>query len=143
MSGVVRWSRFAFNIAAWLFVACVAYQVYLAGQAVFQTASFDPHREFGYLFGLLTLVLIVLAVIGRTGRRVIGASALLIVLFAMQSVFVAFKTSSPAFAALHPLNGFVIGLVAVGLAWQTRGYLRAPRVQPGASSAAAAETKPA
>lgn len=141
MSGVVRWSRFAFNITAWLFVACVVYQVYLAGQGVFQTGSFDPHREFGYLFGLLTLVLIVLAALGRTGWRVIGASTLLLLLFAMQSVFVAFKNSSPAFAALHPLNGFVIGLVAVGVAWQTRSYLRPPRVQPGESPAAAAETR--
>jgi len=131
MSGVVRWSRFAFNIVAWLFVACVGYQIYLAGQAVFgAAASFDPHREFGYLFGLLTLVLVVLAVLGRTGWRVIGASALLLVLFAMQSVFVAFKDSSPTIAALHPLNGFLIGVVAVALAWLTRAYLRAPRVEP-------------
>jgi hypothetical protein len=128
MSGVVRWSRFAFNIVAWLFVACVGYQIYLAGQAVFgAAASFDPHREFGYLFGLLTLVLVVLAALGRTGWRVIGASALVLVLFAMQSVFVAFKDSSPAFAALHPLNGFLIGLVAVALAWGTRDWLRTPK----------------
>ena len=113
MSSVVRWSRFAFNVTAWLFVACVAYQVYLAGQGVFQTGGFAPHREFGYLFGLLTLVLIGLAALGRTGWRVIGASALLLGLFALQSVFVALRDTSPAFAALHPLNGFVIGLIAV------------------------------
>ncbi len=71
----------------------------------------------------------------------IGASALLLVLFALQSVFVAFKDSSPAFAALHPLNGFLIGLVAVALAWQTRAYLRAPRVERGNPPAQAGDTK--
>lgn len=141
MSSVVRWSRFTFNVTAWLFVVCVVYQVYLAGQGVFQTGSFVPHREFGYLFGLLTLVLIVLAALGRTGWRVIGTSALLLGLFALQSVFVALRSTSPAFAALHPLNGFVIGLIAVGLAWQTRDYLRAPRVERDSSSAQAGETK--
>lgn len=141
MSSVVRWSRFTFNVTAWLFVVCVVYQVYLAGQGVFQTSSFVPHREFGYLFGLLTLVLIVLAALGRTGWRVIGTSALLLGLFALQSVFVALRSTSPAFAALHPLNGFVIGLIAVGLAWQTRDYLRAPRVERDSSSAQAGETK--
>jgi hypothetical protein len=30
----------------------------------------------------------------------------------------------PAAAALHPLNGVVIFLVALYLAWTTRGYLR-------------------
>ena len=95
MSSVVRWSRFTFNVTAWLFVVCVVYQVYLAGQGVFQTGSFVPHREFGYLFGLLTLVLIVLAALGRTGWRVIGTSALLLGLFALQSVFVAFGAPAP------------------------------------------------
>jgi hypothetical protein len=132
MSSVTRWSRFLFNVVAWLFVAGVAYQVYLAGQAVFvpPTGNFEPHRNFGYLFGLLTLVMIVLAAIGRTGWRVIGASALLLVLFALQSAFVLMRESSPTVAALHPLNGFVIGVVALALAWGTRGYLRAPRGTP-------------
>ena len=127
MSSVVRWSRFGFNVVAWLFVACCLLQVYLAGLGVFAGSSnFETHAGFGYTFGLLTLVLIVLALLGRTGRRVTGASVLLLVLFALQSVFIAMWADSPTVAALHPLNGFFILFVAVATAWATLGYLRAP-----------------
>ena len=47
----------------------------------------------------------------------------LIVLFALQSAFVALRTDMPAVAALHPLNGFLILLLAIELtryAWVTR-----------------------
>lgn len=131
MPGYVRWARVAFNLVAWLFAACCAIQVYLAGLGVFASSSnFITHRDFGYLFGLLTLVLIVLAILARAPRRLIGASALVLVLFALQSVFVLLWKSTPpvpAAAALHPLNGFVILLVALAMAWTTRGYLRSDR----------------
>jgi hypothetical protein len=54
----------------------------------------------------------------------IGGAALFVVLFTLQSVFVAVRTDMPAVAALHPLNGFVILLVGVLLgrrAWNDRG----------------------
>lgn len=127
MSGYVRWARFAFNVVAWLFAVCVAVQIYLAGVAVFAippTNDFDLHRNFGYLFGLLTLVMIGLAIVARLPRRVIGASALILALFALQSVFVLMRASTPAAAALHPLNGFVIFVVSLWVAWTTRGHLR-------------------
>ena len=50
---------------------------------------------------------------GRLPRRVVGMSALLLVLFALQSVFVALRTELPAVAALHPLNGFAILALAI------------------------------
>jgi len=143
MSGVVRWSRWLFNVVAWLFVAGVAFQVYLAGKGVFAFSgeeAFAPHRGFGDLLGLLTIVLIVLAALGRTGSRTIAMSVLLFVLFVVQSIL---AYSPPAVAALHPVNGFLIGLVSVVLAWRTRGYLRAPRVEPVAASQTPSETKPA
>ena len=134
MSAVTRWSRSAFNLVAWLFAACCAIQVYLAGLGVFAGSSnFETHVNFGYMFGLLTLVLIVLAVLSRPGRRFVGAAVLLLVLFALQSVFILLWKSSPpvgAAAALHPLNGFLITLVALWMAWTTRGYLRAKEPGP-------------
>jgi hypothetical protein len=100
-------------VAAATFVACGVIQVFLAGLGVFDDpAAFVTHREFGYLFGWLTLVILVLALIGREPRRVTGLSALLLVLFALQSVFVAVRAEMPVVAALHPLNGFAILAVA-------------------------------
>ena len=101
-----------FVIAA--FAACAVVQVFLAGLGVFNDPrAFITHREFGYLFGWLTLFGLVLALVGRLPRRVVGMSALLLVLFAMQSVFVALRTDLPAVAALHPLNGFAILALAI------------------------------
>jgi hypothetical protein len=138
LSGIVRWSRFLFNVLAWIFVACVAFQIYLAGVGVFSTGNFDPHRGFA-IFGLLTIVMFVVALAARAPGWVIGGSALLFGLFFLQSIFVAMRESAPSVAALHPLNGFLIGLVSVVIAWRTRGWLRAP--EPAVAPEAAPETK--
>ena len=134
------YARAAQPWVAWLFVACVVVQVFLAGLGVFDSpTSFVTHREFGYLFGWLVFVLLALAIAGRMGRRIIGASALLIVLFILQSVFVAFRTTQPAVAALHPVNGFLIGLVGIVLAREGRrlaAAARGPRATPLATDAA-------
>lgn len=56
MSASLRPARTAFAVVAWLFVACVAVQVYLAGMGVFVgPQNFLTHRDFGYLSGMLTL----------------------------------------------------------------------------------------
>jgi Ni,Fe-hydrogenase I cytochrome b subunit len=113
--------RFAFIGVAWLFLACVVVQVFLAGLGVFAGAqNFNLHREFGYLFGWLTLLLLLLAIGGRLGRRWIGLSALLLVLFAFQSVFVALREVLPAAAALHPVNALAIFGVALHVARRSR-----------------------
>jgi len=117
-------ARRALPFVAGAFVACAILQVFLAGLGVFNDpSSFITHRNFGYTFGWLTLVILVLAIVGRNGRRLIGLSALLLVLFSLQSVFVALRTDMPTVAALHPLNGFAILLVSIVLtrdAWLAR-----------------------
>jgi Family of unknown function (DUF6220) len=129
------YARAAQPWVAWLFVACVVVQVFLAGLGVFDSPSgFVTHREFGYLFGWLVPVLLVLAIAGRMGRRIIGLSVLLIVLFTLQSVFVQLRTSQPALAALHPVNGFLIGLVGIVLARDGR-RLAATAPAPPATAA--------
>jgi mercuric ion transport protein len=99
--------------AIWLFTACAVVQVFLAGLGVFvNPARFELHRDFGYTFGLLLLVVIVAAILGRLGRRQIGFAVVLMVLYALQSVFVAMRGTVPEIAALHPVNGFLIIAVA-------------------------------
>jgi uncharacterized protein DUF6220 len=134
---VRSFARTALPWVAWLFVACVVVQVFLAGLGVFDSPkSFITHREFGYLFGWLVFVILGLAIAGRIGRRLIGLSALLVVLFILQSVFVAFRTSQPMVAALHPVNGFLIGLVGIVLAREGRRLAAATPLRPVTGSSA-------
>ena len=126
------YARSALPFVAGLFAACTVVQVFLAGLGVFEgPQNFITHREFGYTFSWLILVLVVLAVVGRVPRRITGLALLLGLLFVLQSVFVAFRSNMPQVAALHPVNGFLIVLVALLVtrdAWHAR---RAPRTAAG------------
>jgi hypothetical protein len=119
--------RFLFNLVAWVFAAGSALAVYLAGWSVFAAGSFELHRNFSYLFGALTLLLLALAGLGRLPMREIGISLALLFLFLLQSVFVFVWADNPELAALHALNGFAILFLAIVLAWTTGGYLRLRR----------------
>jgi mercuric ion transport protein len=134
-------ARLALPIVGAAFVACLAIQVFLAGLGVFDDPrSFITHREFGYGIGLLTLAMLVLALVGRSSRLVATGSALMLVQFAMQSVFIALRDTAPAVAALHPVNGFLILLVAVlvtRVAWLER------RVPLGVAGSRRADAAPA
>jgi mercuric ion transport protein len=135
-------ARRSLPFAAAAFVACAILQVFLAGLGVFDDpGSFVTHREFGYTFGWLTLLVLVLALVGRSPRRITGLCALLLVLFAFQSVFVALRTDYPAIAALHPLNGFAIlgvGVVITRQAWAVRRVPMPERPEASATSATSA-----
>lgn len=115
------------------FVGCCLVQVFLAGLGVFDDpSSFITHREFGYTFGWLTLVALVVAIAGRQSRLLTGLAALLLVQMALQSILVAMREAQPAVAALHPVNGFLLVLVAT---WA----FRLARVAAREDAAAAAE----
>ena len=117
-------TRTALALVAAAFAACIVVQVFLAGLGVFDgPAAFITHRNFGYIIGWLTVVMLVLAVAGRAGRRLIGLSALTLVQMALQSVFVVLRQDAPAVAALHPVNGVLLLLVTVVIArsaWASR-----------------------
>lgn len=121
---VGSFARRAYPFVAALFVVCGIVQVFLAGLGVFDDpGAFITHRNFGYTFGLLVFVLLLLALVGRMPRALIGGSALLVVLFILQSVFVEIRKDMPAVAALHPLNGFLIlalGSFLTRASWRTR-----------------------
>ena len=125
-------ARSAYPIVAGLFAACAVLQVFLAGLGVFDDpASFITHRNFGYLFGWLTLVLLALALAGRLPRRFAGVAGLLLLLFALQSVFVVMRTDLPAIAALHPLNGFAILGLAIATTRASWAYRQGQSARAG------------
>ena len=112
----------ALAVVAWLFAGCIVIQVFLAGLGVFDSPQrFMTHRDFGYLFGWLSLVALLIAAIGRLPRRLVGLAGLTLVQMALQSVLVLFRQDAPAIAAIHPVNGvllLVTTLVLGQLAWR-------------------------
>lgn len=147
----VRFARIGFALLAWVFVALTVVQVYLAGAAITQlggTGDFGSHQAVGWIISIVALVQLVLAFAGKLGWRTIGASALLLVLMILQSAF--FYLLPANLKPLHPVNGFLVIVLGVWIAWRGLGFIRAPlpvepeRVPaiaaPVASSAAAPET---
>jgi len=124
-------------VVAWLLVAGLLVQVFLAGMGVFDSASmFLTHRDVGYTLTLLPVILVVTSLIGGFGRTETIAAAVMVGQFILQSVFVALRESNPAIAALHPVNGFLILLVAV---WLARDAWRIWRTEPATQGVAVPE----
>jgi tellurite resistance protein TehA-like permease len=131
MTALIRPARVGFVVVSWLLVAGVVVQAYMAGLGVFEGyENFLTHRDFGYLLGLFPMVMLVLSLLGRMQRLLVGASVLLIIQFVLQSVFVAMR-DQPAVAALHAVDGFLILVVAIVVAWSSRGYLRLSPTETG------------
>jgi hypothetical protein len=124
---VVRYMRLAYRGVIWLFVACVVVQVFLAGLGVFAgDDKFEFHRNFGYTFGWLALLLPLLALAGRLGARAIWLSFGVTLLFILQSVLVGLRAEMPYLAALHPVNALAIFWLSLTLARGSRQFAAAP-----------------
>lgn len=122
--------RQAHAVAAWLIVAAIVAQVWLAGAAIPQlggNGSFAVHVDFGYLIGLFILILLILAIVARAGRRRIGQAAGLLVLYVIQSSLPYMDPGLPAAAALHPVNALVMFGLAV---WYARSAWRERELVP-------------
>ena len=135
----------ALAVVAWIFAACILVQVFLAGMGVFDGPErFEAHRNFGYTFGWLTLVMVIIAAVGRLGRVLIGLSLLTLVQFFLQSIFILFREDQPAVAALHPVNGVLLLVVAIAIgriAWA--GRRTAAQAVASSDASTAAPTAPA
>jgi hypothetical protein len=117
-------ARTLHTVVAVLFVVGLIAQVWLAGRGVFESpAMFDTHRNLGYTLSFFTIALLVLGLLGRMGRRPAILAVVIFLLFILQSVLVLMRDSTPAVAALHPVNGFLILFLAIVLArdsWMMR-----------------------
>ena len=130
-----EYARTGLAIVAWLFAACLVIQIFLAGLGVFDDPrSFITHREFGYAIGWFILALVVLAIVGRVPRGLLGLCLFTAVQMILQSVFVAMRTSNPAIAALHPVNGVLMLLVVIVIARRAWAIRSAPTVAVRSSS---------
>lgn len=98
-----------FQGLAWLFLAGLVVQFYLAGAALFGVGvSFQPHRTLGDVLTLLAILLPVTALVGRLGKRLIGLSGVLAVLTFVQIALPSLRGSIPWIAALHTVNALAL-----------------------------------
>jgi hypothetical protein len=110
-------ARTIYLILTWLFVVGLLVQVFLAGRGVFDNPLlFATHRDFGFALGVIPILLLVIGLLGGLGRRLAAFAIVELLLFMLQSVLVAMRGSSPMVAALHPVNGFLILLLAIEMA---------------------------
>ena len=120
---------------ALVFLATIVVQVVLAGLAMANlggSGDFQTHADFGFnVVGLAALALVVTAVIARVARRDVGITIGLLVLYIIQTMLPAARSSFPFIAALHPLNAMLLFLLA---AWYAR---HASRLAFAAESACA------
>jgi len=109
---------------AWLLVASIVVQVWLAGSAIPQlggTGNFETHRNFGYLIGLIALVLFLTSLPTGLGRRRILQSLGILGLYIVQSSLP--YMGANAIEALHPVNAivmFVVSLLYARAVWRER-----------------------
>src|SRR5690242_17364934 len=107
--GVAR----AHRVLSLLFLAGAVVQFFLAGLGVFGETSYDAHKIWGGVLTVVSLVVLILAVMGR--REALQASVILFVLMIVQNILGGSGFDAPILGAFHPLVGLAV-LGAAGAA---------------------------
>jgi len=116
---------------AWVFVASIVIQVFLAGLAIPQlggNGNFGTHQGFGYSIGFVALALVLTAVAARAGRRRILQSLGLLVLYVVQTILPNLDPGLSVAAALHPVGAlllFGLGVWYARQVWRERAGITA------------------
>jgi hypothetical protein len=111
-------ARTAYAVGAWLFLAVVLVQVFLAGLGLFVgPTGWTGHKALGHWIGLVPALLLVPAWVGRLPRPAVGLAALLLGVYLVQAeLFAAVRAQVPVLAALHPVLALVLFTVGVAVA---------------------------
>jgi hypothetical protein len=122
------WARRLHPWLSGLFALGVLVQAFLAGAALVQlggSGNFETHISFGYTaMGILALLVLIAAGLGRADRFQVWGSIALFLDYIVQTILPNFRASSPAIAALHPVNALLLfGLAA----WMFVREIRARR----------------
>jgi hypothetical protein len=89
-----------------LFQIAVVVQFFLAGLGAFGAESYAAHRALGNALGLIGLVLVILAAVGR--KEALPASAVLFVLLIVQAILGMAGDDVGVLGGLHPVNALLI-----------------------------------
>jgi hypothetical protein len=127
-------ARNALAALAWLFIALLTIQVFLAGVGLFGAGRMSTHVDFGYTISGVPLLLLIAATVGRAGR-LIGMSAVLLVLAFVQTSLPYFRDDLPFIAALHPVNALALFWLTATIARRATELARAPHAEAEAAPA--------
>jgi hypothetical protein len=128
----------AFRWGAILFLVLGAVQIFLAGVGVFDLdghklgssgeTAFDPHRLNGNIMSAVALVLLILVLVARPGRRLIALSVVLFLLMAVGQPLLAAAGEDQAWVGgLHA----IVGVGLLGLAARMLMESRSQATSPG------------
>ena len=115
--------RVAFYGVALVYMLGVVIQFFLAGLAIFGVRSYDAHRGLGFVLGVISLVLLALAIGAKMPRSMTALSTVLVALNAVQIVLIQIDVAEVN--ALHLVNALAIAFVANMLVHRSRRYLAA------------------
>jgi mercuric ion transport protein len=108
----VRWARAACQVLAWLFLAGIGVQVFLAGLGIFVAAPWWlQHRSFVHGLEALPLLMLILAFAGQLSGILRWGTVAAFGLIGVQ--YATIELDQPVFAALHPVNAIVLSLLAL------------------------------
>jgi hypothetical protein len=116
-------SRYAYTVAAWLFVLGILTQVFLIGLSLLGgRPGWQTHVGLGHSLSILVLLMVILAYTGRMPRPVKPLTWLALVTYVLLADVVIFmRGSAPLVAALHPVLAVLLFGIAGFLAiWAWR-----------------------
>jgi mercuric ion transport protein len=135
-------SRKIYLVAAWLFVAGVTVQVFLAGMVVVASQwGWDRHIGLGHALGLPLLVMLVTAYTGRLPRPMKWLTWGLFLVYIVQAdVIIFLRGSAPVLSAFHPVLALIDFALGITLALRAGSLSQVPAAdhsllaEPAASS---------
>jgi mercuric ion transport protein len=128
-ASIVRWLRILFLIGICFFIICLLIQVFMVGMAVFISPSWwAMHVLFAHAIGFLGLVLLVVALLGRLPKSILGLAGLIVFLISMQynTIHLSHIPNWSLGAAFHPVSAFLLFWVATVTAWKTWYIVTSP-----------------
>lgn len=123
-----KWARTGYFIFAWLFVASILIQVFLAGLSLFDTPAYwKTHIDFGYtaVHGMAFLT-IIFAFLARLSRPIKIQTAIPVIISFLLPIFTFFRRDAPAIAALHPVFALILFWTALSVARRAREFVPPP-----------------
>jgi len=119
-------SRKVYVVAAWLFLAGVVTQVFLAGMVVVAAQwGWENHVNLGHTLALPLLVMLVTVYSGRFPGAMKRLTWLLFLIYVVQADIVIFlRQDAPVLSALHPVFALFDFALGLALAMRARGLVR-------------------